>query len=105
MPSSRTSHPSCTLRCNVSLTQTNRSFESWLRVYNIDRQIPYTSPFKLFGPFGGSKATPLYCASLCGFHELVKSLVVKHPQHVGASCGLYLSPLVAALAHKHFRTA
>ena len=80
-------------------------FEAWLRVYNIDRQIPRTSSFNLFGPFGRSKATPLYCASLCGFHELVKSLVLKHPQHVGASCGLYLSPLVAALAHKHFRTA
>ena len=80
-------------------------FEAWLRVYNLDRRIPRTSPFKLFCTFTGPKPTPLYYASLCGFHDLVKSLVVKYPQHVGASCGFYLSPLVAALAGKHFRTA
>ena len=51
------------------------------------------------------QGTPLYYASLCGFHDLVNDLVVKYPQHVNADGGYYLRPLAAALAGHHFQTA
>jgi ankyrin repeat protein len=52
-----------------------------------------------------SDASPLYYAALCGFQDLVQNLIVKYSQHVNASGGNYVTPLVAALAGKHFQTA
>ena len=40
-----------------------------------------------------------------GFHDLAKDLINKYPLQVDANGGFYVSPLVAALAGKHFRTA
>jgi len=59
----------------------------------------------MFTPYDNSKASPLYYAALCGFQALVQNLIVKYPQHVNASGGYYATPLVAALAGKHFQTA
>ena len=49
--------------------------------------------------------TPLYCAALCGFRDLVEHLVVKYPQYMNTSSGYYVTPMFAALANRHFQTA
>jgi ankyrin repeat protein len=71
-------------------------FAAWHRVHNID-----TGWFGLSGCRGG----PLYYASLCGFHDLAKRLVVKHPEHVNARGGRMESPLGAALEGGHLQVA
>ena len=43
--------------------------------------------------------------ALCGFQDLVEYLIVKYPQQVSARGGFYVTPLVAALAGRHFQTA
>ena len=79
-------------------------FSAWLKLYNIDTPASDDSTFYLF-TFLASPAAPLYYASLCGFQDLVEYLIVKYPQQVNASGGSYLTPLVAALAGRHFQTA
>jgi ankyrin repeat protein len=50
------------------------------------------------------KWSPLYYASLCGFHDLVEHLIFKCPQHVNAISGaFYWTPLYAALAKNHIQ--
>jgi hypothetical protein len=80
-------------------------FLAWLGLYDIDTAPPLASTFYLSKPIDKSAATPLYYAALCGFHDLVNHLIVRHPQHVNADGGYYMRPLVAALAGQHFRTA
>jgi hypothetical protein len=80
-------------------------FELWLGTSNIDRPGFLNKPtFDLFNAVIFQR-TPLYYASLCGFHDLVNDLVVKYPQHVNADGGFYERPLAAALAGHHFQTA
>jgi ankyrin repeat protein len=43
--------------------------------------------------------------ALCGFQDLVEHLVVKYPQQVNTGGGYCVTPLIAALAGKHFQTA
>jgi len=50
-------------------------------------------------------AAPLYYAALYGFHDLAEHLISKYPQQVNAHGGYLVTPLVAALADKHFRVA
>ena len=81
-------------------------FAAWLELHDMDIRPGMgdsslywvTSPLK-------STASPLYYAALCGFQGLVEHLVIKHPQHVNAAGGYYMTPLVAALARGHFQTA
>ena len=80
-------------------------FASWLKLYDIDTSIPQESSLFMFTPISKSRATPLYYAARCGFQDLVEHLVVNHPEHVGATGGYYVIPLVAALAAGHFQTA
>ena len=80
-------------------------FAAWLKLYDIDTRSPSDSTFYLITPVVKSAAFPLYYAALCGFQDLVESLIAKYPQHVNTSGGLYLTPLVASVAWKHFRTA
>ena len=80
-------------------------FVAWLKLYDIDTPCRGGSTFFMFTPYYKSDASPLYYAALCGFQDLVESLIVKYPQHVNANGGIYLTPLVAALAGKHFPTA
>jgi hypothetical protein len=81
-------------------------FAAWLELYDIDALLSIIPTFFFFSTThdrgGGS---PLYYAALCGFQDLVDYLIVKYPQHVNTSGGRYVSPLVAALAGKHFQTA
>jgi Ankyrin repeats (many copies)/Ankyrin repeats (3 copies) len=83
-------------------------FAAWLKLYNIDTPSPDDSTFFLFTPIIRPSLThgsPLYYVALCGFQDLVQNLIVKYPQHVNASGGCYVTPLVAALAGKHLQTA
>jgi ankyrin repeat protein len=59
----------------------------------------------MFTSYRKCGASPLYYAALCGFQVLVQNLIVKYPQHANVDGGCYLTPLVAALAGKHFQTA
>ena len=79
--------------------------ELWRSTYDIDGFDFLNEP--TFDLFNGVvfQRTPLYYASLCGFHDLVNDLVVKYPQHVNADGGWYQRPLAAALAGHHFQTA
>ena len=80
-------------------------FAAWCELYDIDPYRPKL-PFVMFTPAViANRGTPLYYAALCGFQDLVEYLIVKYPQHVDASGGCYETPLVAALAGKHFQTA
>ncbi|KAF8496179.1 hypothetical protein F5888DRAFT_413684 [Russula emetica] len=80
-------------------------FAAWLELYDIDIPSPSGSTFYVFTPIDKRGAFPLYYAALCGFQNLVQNLIIKYPQHVNASGGCYVRPLVAALAGKHFQTA
>jgi ankyrin repeat protein len=72
-------------------------FAAWHRVHDVDE-----GGFD-FVPM--CKGGPLYYASLCGFYDLAKHLVVKHPEHVDALGGQMVSPLGAALYGEHLRVA
>jgi hypothetical protein len=79
-------------------------FVAWLKLYDIDKY-PSGSTFNMFMSYNKRGGSPLYYAALCGFQDLVENLIAKYPQHVNASGGCYVTPLVAALAGKHFQTA
>ena len=80
-------------------------FGSWLRLFNIDTKPDASSIFPMFLTFDEFEAGPLYYAALCGFHDLAKHIIDKHPQHVNARGGYHVTPLVAALAGRHLKTA
>ena len=80
-------------------------FKVWLALCDIDTAPGQGSTFYGFYPSARSPAGPLYYAALCGFHNLVEHLIIKHPQDVNADGGHYARPLVAALAGEHFQTA
>ena len=81
-------------------------FAAWLKLHDMDRY-PRDRPsgFTLFAPFSKSGATPLYYAALCGFQDLVEYLIANNREHVNAEGGFLVTPLVAALARRHFQTA
>ena len=90
-------------------------FTAWLNSYDLDhewrsfpqadinfpirRPLPFTSLGKTDAPLC------LYYAALCGFRDLTKFLIAKHPQHIHATVGLNKSPLVAALCNGHIHVA
>ena len=78
-------------------------FAAWLQLYDIDTRPK--EPFEHFSVSWASGGIPLYCAALCGFQDVVEDLVAKYPQHVNTRGGNYGTPLVAALAGRHFPTA
>jgi ankyrin repeat protein len=80
-------------------------FAAWQQLHDIDINSAGDSAFFQFTPLEKSDAVPLYYAALCGFQDLVGHLILKNPQHVNASGGYYVTPLVAALSGKHFQTA
>jgi hypothetical protein len=100
-------HVSSYLRTSMeSLFDLDRPyFAAWLELYDIDTP-PDDSTFYVFNVATSKRgASPLYYAALCGFQDLVEYLIVKYPQHVNASGGWYVRPLVAALVGKRFQTA
>ena len=78
-------------------------FAAWLQLYDIDTAPK--EPFVEFSVSWISGVIPLYYAALCGFQDLVEDLVAKYPQHVNTGGGEYGTPLIAALAGRHFQTA
>jgi len=80
-------------------------FAAWLQLHDIDIDPDAESILYEFTPILKSTATPLYYAALCRFQDLVEQLIVKHPQHVYAIGGYYMTPAVAALAGRNFRLA
>ena len=83
-------------------------FAAWLQLYDIDNYSATESSSLYYAhrwSRSSSGATPLYYAALCGFQDLVEHLVVKHPEHVDTDGGQFMTPLVAALARRHFQTA
>ena len=74
---------------------------SWRQVQKTD---VWWESFGIFQPESGA-TFPLYYASLGGFYDLAEHLVGKHPEQINAKGGLMLTPLVAALAGKHFQIA
>ena len=81
-------------------------FVAWLKLHNIDiRPGKDDSSLYWVTPPSTSSGSPLYYAALCGFQGLVEHLFVKSPQHVNASGGYYVTPLIAALARGHYQTA
>ena len=81
-------------------------FAAWLQLHDIHSEPgPWSSTFGMFEDSGTSDITPLYLAALCGFEELVEHLVIKYPQHMNTSSGRYVTPLIAALAGRHFQIA
>ena len=81
-------------------------FAAWLRVHDMDIK-PYGLPLFKFAVTTKSRkaAALLYYAALCGFHDLMKHLIPKHPQLVDVHGGFYVTPLVAALAKENFEVA
>ena len=81
-------------------------FMAWLRLHDIDNYSWRQSssldlhPVRLI-----SGVTPLYYAALCGFQDLVEHLVINYPHHVNTCGGYFMTPLIAALARRHFQTA
>ncbi len=80
-------------------------FKVWLTLWDIDTRPEFGTTFYKFTSPHKDPAAPLYYAALCGFHDLVEHLIIKHPQDVNADGGYCVRPLVAALAGEHFQTA
>ena len=82
-------------------------FGAWCQLHDIDTypSSPPSSLFYYFPPDPKIDANTLYYAALCGFANIVEQLIVKHPQHVHAIGGYYMTPAVAALAGRHFQLA
>ena len=72
-------------------------FASWIGTHDMDE------PFRAFDQ--RTRPTPLYYSALCGFHEIVKNLAIKYPQHANAIGGRYDFPLLAAFSRGHVRVA
>ena len=72
---------------------------AWCRVQMIDEQ------WLGFSPERSQDTFPLYYASLGGFYDVAEHLVGKHPEQINAMGGLMGTPLVAALAGRHFEVA
>ena len=75
-------------------------FAAWLQIYDLDKGW-YT-----FSPDSRDVVgSPLYYAAFFGFYDLVKRLVMKHPEQVNAIGGYNLFPLPAALYKRHLPVA
>ena len=74
--------------------ETKPHFSTWVWIYDIDhkfREIMYEARPRPPG------AVPLYYATLCGFRDLIKHLLVTYPEDVDARGGVYFTPLHAAV--------
>jgi hypothetical protein len=80
-------------------------FATWRQLHDIDTP-PADSPFHHMSILSEpGLITPLYYAALCGFSNIAEQLIVRHPEHVNALGGCYMTPAVAALAGRHLQLA
>jgi hypothetical protein len=49
------------------------------------------------------EAAPIYCAALCGFHDVLEKLLRKHPEQLGARGGPFGTALHAASRMNHLK--
>ena len=89
----------------LDLHNLDSKWESFLHVEGTLRRAPPLFPprFTLLNKVDAPLC--LYYAALCGFCDLTKHFIAMYPQHVNASVGLNLSPLVAALRNRHIQVA
>ena len=78
---------------------TKPHFATWLRLYNIDDH------GNQFDNAWVARGSPLYYASLYGFHRLAEHIIIVHPEQVNAKGGRRHSALAAALFNEHFHVA
>jgi ankyrin repeat protein len=71
-------------------------FAAWLRVHDMDEC------WSGLSTHNHRVGSPLYYAAFCGFHDLGKRLIMKHPEQVNAFGGKVVAPLSAALSKRHF---
>jgi ankyrin repeat protein len=76
-------------------------YAAWLQVYDVDEDWDMSMPNSLNLP----RAEPLYYAAQCGFYDLAKHLIAKHPEQVNAKGGLKVTPLAAAVYGNHLQVA
>ena len=66
-------------------------FAAWLEVHDIDTEEPRDGSllfsFLLSTERDQKSANPLYCAALCGFHDMAEELIFKHSQQVNTTRG------------------
>ena len=74
------------------------SFATWIWIYDID--YPFRQHMFEDRP-PRPEATPLYYATLCGFHNLVKYLITNHPDDINARGGNHGSAVNAALVKRN----
>ena len=79
-------------------------FSAWLQLHDIDDHWANFAFDRRHAPEDRS-GSPLYYASLCGFHDLSAHVILEHPEQVNAKGGIILSPLVAALHKGHLDVA
>ena len=77
-------------------------FAIWVWIYDVDR--PWKGLMPTMQPTE-PEAKPLYYAALCGFHSLVKYLIVTHQMDVNARGGDHGTALNAALARGELEIA
>ena len=81
-------------------------FAAWLKNPDIDTEPGSDSSLRTFSlrTFAPDHepASPLYYAALWGFQDLVQLVLDKYPQLLNSRSGWYVTPLVAALARRHF---
>ena len=77
--------------------QNKPHFATWLWIYNEDRGGRSMSTIYPEEP----EAFPLYYAARLGFQNLVKHLIVKHPEQVNARGGKEMTPMHAAASGGH----
>jgi len=81
-------------------------FYPWIRVHNIDLEHSDLSTLRSYTwDYWYKSAPPLYYAALCGFQNLAEHLIDNCSQEVNVRGGYCISPLAAALANGHFKTA
>ena len=72
-------------------------FLAWIGLYDMDGESGGKTPSEI--------PSPLYYSALCGFHDLVRHIVIENPQDVNTVGGSFGYPLVAALCKNHIRVA
>ena len=81
MLNSRMSRPTYEKGWNIFST-VKPHFAAWLQAHDVDTQPPREMVLYWFADLmreESNEATPSYYAALCGFHDLVEQLIVKHP--------------------------
>ena len=80
----------------------NPHFSAWVRIQRLHDL--FEAPPGSETPTDPS-AAPLYFAAYCGFRNLAKRIIDKHPQYVSACCGKYGTPLHSSMLGGHIEVA